>query len=143
LRKTLLIVLGIIVLSGCTTTSSLSFSEVSRSNINKDVQSFFQGVRDENGVHLYFDDQNSIVFVYLNGFNVIADAEAMYFTGFNVEDESNTLKLLYTSNQTTNYADSSLEHERFYKVKLDKDYDKIKLFNNGSEAAFSSISGNR
>lgn len=80
--------------------------------------------------------------IYLNGSNVVADTEAIYFTGFEVEHESDTLKLLYTSNQTTNYTESSLEHERFYRINLDKDYAAIKLFHNDNEVAFSSISGN-
>ncbi|MFC0562327.1 membrane lipoprotein lipid attachment site-containing protein [Halalkalibacter alkalisediminis] len=142
MKKILLILLSIVTLSGCNANSSLSFSEVSQESINKDIRSFFQGVKEENGVHLYLDKKNNAVFVYLNGSNVIQDEKAVYFTGFDIESENDTLNLLYKSEETSDYSNSSLEHEIFYKVNLDKYYEEVKLLNNGNETSFGTISGN-
>jgi len=142
LRRILLIILSIVVLSGCNKDSSLSVSEVSQKNISKDIQSFFQEVKEENGVYLYFDEQKSNVFVYLNGSNVSQDDMAVHFTGFDVEKENETLNLLYKSEETSDYSNPSLENELFYKVNLADDYDVVKVFNNGNETIFNTISGN-
>lgn len=82
MNKILLILLGFLLLTGCNTNPQLSYTEVSKESFNKDIQSFFQSVKEENGVHLYFDNQNTAMFVYLNGSNVVQGEEAIYFTGF-------------------------------------------------------------
>lgn len=142
MKKILLILFCIVTLTGCNTNSSLSLSEVNKESINKDIQSFFQDVKKENGVHLYFDNQNNSMFVYLNASNVIQDKTAVYFTGFDVKSENDTINILYKSDKTSDYSNSSLEHELFYKVNLDKDYEKVKLFHNGNETSFDTVSGN-
>ncbi|QED46770.1 hypothetical protein [Cytobacillus dafuensis] len=68
MRKLLAFLVGIILLSGCS--SELSFSAVSVKGVNKDIQSFIIDVKNENGIHLYFDNQKAI-YMYLNGVNVI------------------------------------------------------------------------
>lgn len=142
MKKILLILLGIVVLSGCNINSSLFIKEVNQESLSRDIQLFFQGVKEENGVHLYFDNQNNTMFVYLNGSNVTQDKKAVYFTEFDVKRENDTLNLLYKSDMTSDYSNSSLEHELFYKVNADKEYEEVKLFNNGNETSFGTISGN-
>lgn len=142
MRRILLIILSIVVLSGCNKDSSLSVSEVSQKNMSKDIQFFFQEVKEENGVYLYFDEQKSNVFVYLNGSNVSQGDMAVHFTGFDVEEENETLNLLYKSEETSDYSNLSFENELFYKVNLAEDYDVVKVFNNGNETIFNTISGN-
>lgn len=142
MKNILIILLSIVALSGCNAHSSLSFLAVSQESISKDIQTFFQGVKEENGVHLYLDKKNNAVFVYLNGSNVIQDEKAVYFTDFDIKSENDKLNLLYKSDETSDYSNSSLEHEIFYKVNIDKHYKEIKLFNNGNETSFGTISGN-
>lgn len=136
-----LILLAIFVLFGCNLELSLSFSEVSKENIKQGIQSFLQDVKEKNGVHLYFDNQNDTLFVYLNGLNVIQGKKAVNFTHFDVEKENNTLNLLYKSVETSNYTTSSLNSELLYKVNLDKYYENIKLFHNGKETSLGTIYG--
>ncbi len=66
----------------------------------------------------------------------------MHFTKFGVREDHNTLILLNESDETPDLMSTSLTHEIYYKVNVDKDYDVIKLFNNGKETSFSTISGN-
>ena len=144
MRKTLFfILLGIVFLSGCNTGSPLDFSEISKESLNKDIQSFFQDVKDENGVHLYYDNKNDAMFIYLNGSNVIQGDKATYFTGFDVEEDNNTLNLLYKSKETSDFSNSSLEHELFYRINLDKKYDVVNVFNNGNQTSFTMITENQ
>lgn len=142
MRRIVLLLLSIVVLSGCNEDPSLSVTEVSKTNMSKDVQSFFQEINEENGVHLYFDKQKGNAFVYLNGSNVVQGDMAVYFTGFDVEEEDGILKLLYKSEETSDYSNPSFENELFYKVNLAEDYDVVKVFNNGDETIMGTISGN-
>ncbi|GEL78507.1 hypothetical protein [Tenuibacillus multivorans] len=137
-----IILLGIVLLTGCDSDSSLSFSEESEDQLNKDVQSFFHGVKNDNGVHLYFDNHNKAIHVYLNGSNVVQDEKVNYFTDFDVEADGETLRLIYESDEAIDYSDQSLKHERFYKVNVDNSYETIRIFHNGEESHFGTISGN-
>ncbi|MFD1928385.1 membrane lipoprotein lipid attachment site-containing protein [Sporosarcina siberiensis] len=85
MKRIILILVSIIALSGCSKDSSLSVSEVSQQNMNTDIQSFFQEVKEENGIHLYFDKQKGNAYVYLNGSNAILGDTSVYFTGFEGE----------------------------------------------------------
>ncbi|WP_406944220.1 hypothetical protein ACJA3J_12680 [Halobacillus sp. SY10] len=129
-------------MSGCNTKPEISYNEVGKKTLKKDIQHFIESVKEENGVHLYIDNQNASIFVYLNESNVVQGEEAMYFTGFDVEGVNETLNLLYKSENTFDSSNSSLEHELFYKVSLDTDYETVKLFKNGKETHFGTISGN-
>ncbi len=135
--------LGVLFLTGCSTESSLSFSKTSKGSLNKDIQAFFIDMKQQNGVHLYFDNHNETILVYLNGANVVKGENALHFTEFEVEEEVDTLNLLYKSDETSDYSNSSLEHELFYEIKLDKAYSEVNLFKNGSQETFGTISGNK
>ncbi|MBS4194154.1 lipoprotein [Lederbergia citri] len=142
MKKLLSLLVTIALLSGCS--SKLSFSEVGENSVNKDIQSFINDVNDENGVHLFFENQKA-VYVYLNGSNVKQGEKAIHFTDFNVEKNDKTLSIciLYNTAKTADYSNQSLKHELIYKVNLDKKYEVIKSFSNGEEASFGIISGNQ
>jgi hypothetical protein len=132
------IIASLILLSGCS--SELSFSKVGKEFVNKDIQSFIDEVKNENGTHLYLDSKK-VIFVYLNGRNVKQGEKAVYFTGFNVEERGNTLYILYSQAETADYS-KPLKHELLYKVKLNKSYDSIRSVQKGQEVSFDVISGN-
>ncbi|WP_332693577.1 hypothetical protein [Halalkalibacter lacteus] len=140
MRKLLPFLLCIVILSGCN--SELSFIEVSNEGVNKDIQSFINNVKEENGVHLYLDKHKAI-YVYLSGANVKQGEKAVHFTDFKVKGNGDTLHILYSNDETTDYSNQSLNHELLYKVNLDKNYENIKAFNNGQEVSFGLISGNQ
>ncbi|MBS4210070.1 hypothetical protein [Bacillus sp. FJAT-50079] len=140
MRKLLSLIVIISVLTGCS--SELSFSELPEKGVKKDIQSFIDNVKDENGVHLYFEKQKA-VYVYLNGSNVKEGEKATHFTDFNVEKNGETLSILYNTAETADYSNQSLKHELLYKVKLDKKYEVIKPVSNGKETSFGVISGNQ
>jgi beta-lactamase superfamily II metal-dependent hydrolase len=137
-RKLLVVLAGMFLLSGCS--SELSFSKVSEKGVNKNIQSFIAIVKNENGVHLYFDNQKAI-YVYLNGRNVKQGEKAIYFTDFDVKEEGDTLNILYSNAVTTDYTNQSLKHELLYKVTLNKKYEYVKPFSNGNEVSFGVVSG--
>lgn len=139
MRKLLSLPVIIFLLSGCS--SELSFSEVSKEGVNKDIQSYIDDVKNENGIHLYFVNQKSI-YVYLNGSNVKQGEKAMHFTDFNVEENGKTLSILYNTAETVDYSNQSLNHKILYKINLDKKYENLKAISNGEEVSFGAISGN-
>lgn len=129
------------LLYACQSNDTLSSSEKKVDELPKEAQNFFNSIDNENGVHLYNDEQNNSVLVYLNGYNVEQGDPANSFNNFNVAAEGNSLHLSYNTDTTTDY-DSEIENQLYYEVSLDKEYDTIKVFNNGEEAAFNTISGN-
>lgn len=134
--------MSIILLAGCNLSSdeSLSFKEVDKEDLSKDIQSFFDGVKDQNGVHLHSnrDDKNTMYF-YFNERNVNQGEEAVYFTDFDLEADGDTLKILYESDQTLDYSDNSIKNEVYLKVNLDQNYETISVFNNGEETHFGTV----
>ena len=134
-----LLFLGMIsLLTGCS--SDISFSEVSKVGVNKDIQTFIDDVKSEPGVHLYFENQKA-VYVYLNSSNVKHGEKAIHFTDFNVEENDETLSILYNTAETADYSNRLIKHELLYKVNLDKKYEIIKAIYNNEETAFGVISG--
>ncbi|HEY4553914.1 MAG TPA: lipoprotein [Bacillaceae bacterium] len=128
----------ILLLSGCS--SELSFSVQKKDSASRGVQEFVNGVKDENGIHLYLVGKKT-AYVYLNGLNVELGEKAIHFTDFQVEEEGDTLNFVYTHDETADYSDPALHHERLYKVKLDKDYEYVKALGNGKEVSFGVVSG--
>lgn len=139
MKRLLSFLLFIVILSGCN--SELFFTKVGKDNVNKDIQSFIDKAKDENGVHLYLDKQKTI-YVYLNGKNVKKGEKAVHFTDFDVKKNGKSLNILYSNDETTDYSNQSLNYEILYKVNLDKNYENIKLFSNGVEDSFGLVSGN-
>lgn len=48
---------------------------------------------------------------------------------------------MYKSEEATDLSDSSSDYSLFYKVYLSKEVEEVKLFQNGNEATFRSVSG--
>lgn len=139
-RELFSILIMIHLLTACS--SQLSFSELSEDEVNNDIQTFIDNVKNKNGVYLYFENDKS-VFVYLNGSNVKQGEKAIHFKDFNVEGHDDTLSILYNTAETEDYSNQSVNHELLYKVKLDKEYEFLIPISNGEEVEFSEISGNQ
>ncbi|GAB2488236.1 hypothetical protein GCM10008929_10970 [Alkalibacterium psychrotolerans] len=140
-KSLLLLLLSTSLLYACQPSDTLSSSEKMADELPKEARNFFNSVDKENGVHLYNDEQRNSVLVYLNGYNVEQGDVANSFNNFNAVAEGNTLHLSYDTDTTTDY-DSELDNQLYFEVSLDKEYDTIKLFNNGDEIFFNTISGN-
>ncbi len=140
-RSLILLVLSTCLLNACQPNASLSFSKTTGDRLAKEEQSFFTSVRKESGVHIYHNEQSNSVFVYLNDYAIDQGESAHRFNHFNVEAAGNELHLSFETDTTTDYP-SEMENQLFYEVRLDKEYDTIRLFNNGDEIAFNTISGN-
>jgi len=127
----------ILILSGCD--DKLSYSQINERQLEKNVQTFIQSVTDENGIHLFID-QNTL-YVYVNGSNVTLGENSLIFTDFVVEADGDSLNILFNEEKTSDYTDKSLNRTLLYKVDLDKDYEHIKAYKNGEEVSFGVISG--
>ncbi|WP_066051705.1 hypothetical protein [Robertmurraya korlensis] len=139
MKKFLLILAFIGLLSGCS--SSLSYSQVEKSGVNNSVRTFITGVKDENGVNIYFDTEKT-VYVYLTSANVKQGEELVYFTDFNVEENGETLHISYYTETTTDYSNKDLENELLFKVNLNKKYEYMNAYRDQKEVAFNTILGN-
>ncbi|TYS67739.1 hypothetical protein FZC76_14340 [Sutcliffiella horikoshii] len=144
MKKIIIVLFSYAILTGCSySASTLSYLNVDPEDLSEEIQSYFQSVREENGVHLYFDEENNSMFVYLNASNVAQGDHAETFTDFDVESQEDTLHLLYNSEKTPDISSTSSIHSIIYKVNLNQEYEGVKLFHNGDEASFRSISGDK
>ncbi|MEC5424746.1 hypothetical protein QGM71_14765 [Virgibacillus sp. C22-A2] len=139
MKKVIALFMILIILVGCNT--ELSFSEISLESSNVNVQFFFKGIENENGVHLYMDGEKSL-YVFLNGKNVIQNEKAIQFSDFDVDSEGDTLTIYYTEEKTEDYSNDTLHHQIVYKIDKDKNYANVKGIKNGEEVAFGAVSGN-
>src|SRR5699024_4558437 len=128
--------MAVILLAGCS--PALTFTEVDMTRVNKDVKEFMNAVQDENGTHLFHDSERNM-YIYLNSSNVIQGSEVAHYSDFNVKANGGTLNILFNHESTDDYSNPELDYEMLYKVKLDKTYDKIMLFDNDEETAFHTI----
>jgi len=134
----LLLFIPFAFLIGCNT--DLSFSEKSLKSANKDLKEFMESIGEINGAHLYYDGEKTI-YVFLNGINVNQSNKTEYFTDFAVDADGNTLNVTYKQAETDFNPNDVLKNQLFYKVSLDKRYEKISPFCNGEITAFAAVSG--
>lgn len=140
MKKLLAMFLLLFLLVGCN--SELLYSEVELEDLNGSIKDFFEAVESQNGTHLYFDGDN-VVYVYLNGSNVLEGNKAIYFEEFRVDSEASTLNIHIEQDEEDIFSGNKLKHELIYKITTDKKYETIKNFINGEEAAFGYVSGNK
>ncbi|MCM3712531.1 hypothetical protein M3202_00420 [Alkalihalobacillus oceani] len=120
---------------------AISFNEVEKEEANQDVASFIQTVQEKNGAHLYFDRQNAI-YVYLNEAAVEVGVQPVSYTDFSVEEDGDTLNVLYRTEGAALDSDKPVKFQRLYKIQLNKAYENVIGFRNGEEEPFAVVSGN-
>ncbi|MCA1054011.1 hypothetical protein LCM10_03345 [Rossellomorea aquimaris] len=126
-------------MAGCA--SSQDVSEVSQDEVSEPIQTFIEDVKEENGVHLYYDGTKAI-YVYFNASNVKQGEEASHFSDVKVEEEGNTVKVLYSREEMSDDSNENIDYELLYKIETDDSYENLKLFENGKEVSFGTVSGN-
>ncbi|SDN63554.1 hypothetical protein [Alkalicoccus daliensis] len=142
MKKSLLtMVISVWLLSACASESALSSSEQNERALPKEAREFFQSMDEENGVHLYNDEKRNSKLVYLNSNNVQKGDAVTFFTAFEAKSEGETLQLFYETDTTADYA-AEAETKVYYEVEPDKEYEVIRLYNNGVETSFGTTSGN-
>ncbi|MCL7745518.1 hypothetical protein [Halalkalibacter alkaliphilus] len=139
MKKVMSFFIFILLLAGCS--SELTFAEIEIATTNNDVRTFFESVEDTNGAHLYFD-RDRVIYVMLNGKNVIQGENAIHFTDFSVDSDGKILNIHYIEEETENHSDATLKHQVVYKIKKYKQYETIRSFKNGNEVSFHAVSGN-
>lgn len=118
--------------------SEFTFKEINMSHLSKDIENFIEATENKNGVHLYHDHKGNM-YIFLNGYNVVQGTKALHFTDFNLEDDGDTLNVLVHHDLTESYSDPNLHYQMLYKIKSDKEYDTLKLFENDEESSFHTI----
>ncbi|WP_035531826.1 hypothetical protein [Halobacillus kuroshimensis] len=135
MKGILLVLLSVLFLTACQSEREWSFSEIGKKDLPGDALSYFQTVKNRHGNHMFQDGDQNIVYIYLNGTKQGEGAE--YYTSFEVRAEEDTLNLLY---KTEAGAGGSLKSERFYRVDGYKSYEILRIYENGKEAVFETIS---
>lgn len=139
MRKMISIFIVLLILAGCNAENEeLSYSKVEVDSTDRLVQDFFTSVEDENGIHLFQLDDNTM-YVFLNGYIVEQGNDASFFSDFEVKGKDDTLNIYFDEEYTDDYANKTLNNKELYKINLDKTYENVRLFKNDKETNFSAI----
>jgi hypothetical protein len=139
MRKTICICIVLLILAGCNEENEeLSYSKVEEDSTNKLVQDFITSVEDENGIHLFQQNENTM-YAFLNGHNVEQGNDASFFSGFEVKGKDDTLNIYFDEEYTDDYANKTLNNQELYKINLDKKYEVVRPFKNNEETNFKVI----
>ena len=139
MRKLISIFIVLLILAGCNAENEeLSYSKVEVDSTNKLVQDFITSVEDENGIHLFQLDDNTM-YVFLNGYIVEQGSDASFFSKFVVKGKDDTLNIYFDEEYTDDYANKILNNKELYKINLDKTYQFVRPFKNDIETNFSAI----
>lgn len=140
--KKIIVLIGIVILlTGCTDDSKLRTDLISPKEAGNEVQSFFETAKKQNGIHLYQDNDEKI-YLMLNGANILQNQPAITFSNFKVKEDGAMLKVYYEVETVADYEDKNLENQLFYEVELNKAYETIQLYKNGKPSNFEMVSGN-
>ena len=139
MRKLISIFIVLLILAGCNAEKEeLSYSKVEVDSTNKLVQDFFTSVEDENGIHLFQLDDNTM-YVFFNGYIVEQGSDASFFSDVEVKGKDDTLNIYFDEEYTDDYTNKTLNNKELYKINLDKTYENVRLFKNDKETNFSAI----
>jgi hypothetical protein len=129
----------LLILAGCNAENEeLSYSKVEVDSSNELVQDFITSVEDENGIHLFQQNENTM-YAFLNGHNVEQRNDASFFSSFEVKGKGDTLNIYFVEENTDDYANKSLNNQELYKINLDKKYEVVRPFKNNEETNFKVI----
>ncbi len=105
----------------------------------KTVQQFVRSAQQENGVHLYQDEENKFYYLLLNGLNMMQGDPASTFSDIEIKSENDTLNISFKEDFIKNHEGKKLANQLLYQIKLNEDYETLKLFKNGEESHFHTI----
>jgi hypothetical protein len=126
-------------LTGCNEENEeLSYSKVEEDSTNKLVQDFIASVENENGIHLFQQNENTM-YAFLNGHNVEQGNDASFFSSFEIKGKDDTLNIYFDEEYTDDYANKTLNNQELYKINLDKKYEVVRPFKNNEETNFNVI----
>lgn len=124
------------ILSGCSN-DKISFSEVSIDQVKQDAKEFIlqiesSGNNKGNGIYL-FDESEKVRYLYLNQ-DFLKSENGFGGMDINVNDDSWNIYLTESAGAT-----NAEDEYKLYEIKLNKDYEYMKVFKNEKETYFESV----
>lgn len=139
MRKLISICIVLLILAGCNAENEeLSYSKIEEDSSNELVQDFITSVEDENGIHLFQYNENTM-YAFLNGHHVEQGNDANFFSSFEVKGKDDSLNIYFEEEYTDDYANKTLNNQELYKINLDKKYEVVRSFKNNEETNFEVI----
>jgi hypothetical protein len=139
MRKLISICIVLLILAGCNADNEeLSYSKIEEDSTNELVQDFITSVEDENGIHLFQYNENTM-YAFLNGHHVEQGNDASFFSSFEVKGKDDTLNIYFDEEYTDDYANKTLNNQELFKINLDKKYEVVRSFKNNEETNFNVI----
>jgi flagellar basal body L-ring protein FlgH len=132
----ILIVLG----AGCEKSSPVEISEIKIQNADSKVQEFVNRFSNQNDIYLFTNEKQE-KYLFLNGYNVVEGKEAPYFSDTKVELDDDTLTVYFNEKYTNSYSNKELSNRLLYRIRVDKQYEYIRIFKNGEETHFDVVGG--
>ena len=135
-----LILLIAAFLTGCSTNSNDILVEMEFKSLNKDTQSFIEGMSGSNGIFLY-NTVNKDQFIIVSYAYVVQGEDAKYLDAISADITNRSLIINLEEMNTNQYDDDRLKTIRIFKITNTKEYDQIQIFKNGEETAFTAVGG--
>lgn len=118
------------ILSGCSN-DEISFSEVSIDKVKEDVKDFFMRIEaseSDKGTGIYmFNESDKVRYLYLDK-EFLENEKGFGDLDIKVDDNSWNIYLNDSSDATV-----SKEEYKLYKIKLNQEYEYMRVFKNGEE----------
>ncbi|QNK88874.1 hypothetical protein H7992_03830 [Sporosarcina sp. resist] len=137
MRRLLVLILVIGSISSGCSNDEVSFSEVSIDKVKKDVKDFILHIETSesnkgNGIYM-FNDSEKNHYLYLNQ-DFLESKNGFGSLDIKVDDNSWNLYLSEGSEVT-----ELVDEYKLYKIKLNEEYEYMKVFKNGEETYFQTI----
>ncbi|WP_153732779.1 hypothetical protein [Sporosarcina obsidiansis] len=135
-RFLVLIVLISSIISGCGK-KEVSFSEIHLGQATTDVKKFIENrvpSADSNGIHIFQHTANQR-YLYLDQ-DFLESGKG--FGSLDIKTDDSTWSIYLTEEPDVT---EPAENYRLYKIKLDKEYEYMRVFTNGEETYFQTVGG--
>lgn len=131
--------LVVLVLLGCRNYSELNYRQIKAEYAQGKAKEFVKRFGSKDGVFLC-EDKNNTYYLLLNGVLLNQSQGAADFSDFQIVPKGNVLNISYKETYIKDYVNKKIDSKVLYRIKLHRNFNGVKLYKNGKETHFDSVS---
>ncbi len=131
MKRILLFVLAVFLLTGCTQKETITQMDMSK--VNGELKDAIAPYLEENGNYLLSDGKG--YYVFLNRGNKMDGEEAVELKNFNIDVNNEVLTISFDEDFTDTSTEET-DHQLLYKINEEDQYDTIDIVSNGEQSHF-------
>lgn len=135
IQKRLWLFILLLLLTGCNRSSSDVLSEINQKDLNKEVVTFIEKIKESNGIYLYSvadEDQ----YLIINSMYVNQGDSATFIDSIQSEIQNRILEIKVKELTTEKLDDKRVGQLRVYQLNRSSDFDMIQIYKNDKETKF-------